>query len=274
MNISESNGLIQMLNSGLFSVVITVVLAILTIIVSYILYKRSKPVARLRFAMGDAALLSPAPQPYGKDLEVRYQGQPVIQLTNTSLAVINDGTTTVRGNDIVSLDQLRLETQGRGSILQATVERMTRVVTGVSAVGLGQKVALDFDFLDPGDGFRVHVLHSGEPGDLQIYGTIRGLPQGIQQLRRGSVNARIIGLAVLVTMVSTSAGFFAGKLLVTTAAGVFSRAALLTLMIAAFGSMTYYLSTMLARRGYLIRRVHAIIRDDPILAWRYDSWIG
>jgi len=82
---------------------------------------------------------------------------------------------------------LRVELKEGSSLLKVSVLKCSREVSSCS-VGRrkdSQRIAdIHFDFLDPGDGIAFEILHSGSRRDLDILGTLRGMPSGIKNYGR------------------------------------------------------------------------------------------
>ena len=151
--------------------------------------------------LSEVELIGVTPTEHSDGLEVRFEGQLIPQLTNSTYAIWNSGTTTLRGRDIVEMEPLRLELEGTGRILRAEIDASTRVVNRGSVALDDKSVRLGFDYLDPGDGFRVTVLHSGQPNELVSLGAVRGVPQGL--LRHDPTKNFFFGVwIVLVTMLA------------------------------------------------------------------------
>jgi len=206
----SANPVSEIINAPWLGILVGAVFVVASIVISYILYKRSRPVTRLRRVLYDVPLIGPAPSEYG-GLEIRYEGANVARATRTIFGVWNDGTTTIRGGDIVEKDPLRLELPEHGpqAILRATVDASTRDVNDVQIIDSSRsKVVVAFDYLDPGDGFRMEVLHSGAPWALKAMGTIRGLPTGItpydpeEELRRNQHSESLV-IAVVASVIFT-----------------------------------------------------------------------
>lgn len=119
---------------------------------------------------------------FPEDVEVRYRGTPVARLTASTVWIWNAGKKTVRGSDVVALDPLSLSFDGE--ILDCSIRRVTREAIRIAASaseedGVG-KVNWRFDFLDPGDGGILEVLHTGTTEAPKCSGTIIGIPKGIR----------------------------------------------------------------------------------------------
>lgn len=144
------------------------------------LYLRAKPRPKMTAAIADVVVIAPASRGISKRLMILFDGQNVERVTASSVGIWNDGTQTFHGRDVVDADPLRIDLTGAGRILQATVEGMSRPHLGATAtISDENRVKVAFDYLDPSDGVRLSIVHSGNPGSLQVNGTIRGLPKGL-----------------------------------------------------------------------------------------------
>ncbi|MDE0294821.1 MAG: hypothetical protein OXI93_11600, partial [Bryobacterales bacterium] len=82
---------------------------------------------------------------------------------------------------IVAYDPLRLHFAGE--ILNVRIRKVTREVlrfTADTSEEASGTVCWGFEFLDPGDGGVLEVLHSGPVEAPKCTGTIMGLPKGLQ----------------------------------------------------------------------------------------------
>ena len=141
------------------------------------------------------------------DVEVRYRGTPVPRLTSSMVWVWNAGKKTVRGSDIVAHDPLRLHFGGE--VLNVRIITVTREVLRITANISEEEakkgmVCWGFEFLDPGDGGVLEVLHNGSAEAPKYTGTIIGLPEGLryrQLLGPYTKGERIIMLLILAAAV-------------------------------------------------------------------------
>lgn len=168
-------------NAGWFGVAVGLLFGIFALWIGFLQYSRSRVIRRLRYSSADVSLIS-GDQANGYDgLTVLFDGQEVPQVTSTSFGLWNDGTETIDGSSIVPSDPLRLTINGGGTILRASVQATHRVVNAPSvAITTPTELVVTFEYLDPGDGFRLQVVHSGRLGSVSSLGSIKGLPQGIQ----------------------------------------------------------------------------------------------
>lgn len=160
--------------------------SILGIALAIFFYLRGRRVARLSLQRSDVTVLGQPGAAFTNALEIRFEGNLVPRVTSSRLVIWNSGKTTIRRNDLVGADPLRLQVGGDGEILRASIVGATRAVNkfevGVSS-GNVDRALLTFDFLDPADGVTIDVVHSGGRADLEISGTVIGIPSGIRQYR-------------------------------------------------------------------------------------------
>ena len=117
-------------------------------------------------------------------VEVRYQEKPVPRLTSSTVWIWNAGKKTVKGSDIVKHDPLRL--RFGGEILNVRIRKVSRDVVKIKADTPEEDrktVCCGFEFLDPGDGGVLEVLHTGSAEAPKCTGTIMGLPKGLKYWR-------------------------------------------------------------------------------------------
>ena len=101
------------------------------------------------------------------------------RVTSSELVVWNCGDTTITGDQVVEGDRLRIQVPEGGQILKHTTLLQTREVNGWRFDQQAPHcVNLVFDFLDPGDGIAIEIIHSEAGQDLDIAGTIRGMSKG------------------------------------------------------------------------------------------------
>ena len=84
----------------------------------------------------------------------------------------------MKGEEIVAHDPLQL--RFGGDILNVRIRKVSREVLRIRADTsgeIGQTVYCSFEFLDPGDGGVLEVLHTGSAEAPECTGTIMGLPE-------------------------------------------------------------------------------------------------
>jgi hypothetical protein len=121
-------------------------------------------------------LIEPESDLMQQGLELTFDGEPIDRLSRTIVALWNSKGDTVRGNDIVAVDPLRIQTSRAGDrVLQARVINRSRREIGLETEldDSGTAALVRFDFLDNRDGGFIEVLHRGRKP--KVVGTLRGV---------------------------------------------------------------------------------------------------
>ncbi|MCH4892998.1 hypothetical protein GO308_07750 [Sphingomonas sp. SFZ2018-12] len=157
-------------------------------------YFKSKQVARLALQSEEIAVVGSATSAFDQHLEVRFEGELVQRVTKTRVIIWNSGNTTIEGSRITEVDPLRAVVDAGSQILRVELVRQTRPVNGVKFTIDERQVLFSFDFFDPNDGFVVEFIHSGTRGELEWFGTIRGIPTGLSTFNSRNPIERLVFL--------------------------------------------------------------------------------
>jgi hypothetical protein len=147
------------------------------IVLGFVFYYRSLARVVIAFQHDTVHLIGGRGAAFPKEVEVRFDGRPVAHVAMTRVVVWNAGNKPVAREDIVSSDSLRLRVSENCKVVRHEVIRQLRAVNRVELTQRDDspnELNLTFDFLDPGDGATIEVLHSGETKAVEMLGTIRG----------------------------------------------------------------------------------------------------
>ena len=97
---------------------------------------------------------------------------------------------------------MRLQAAADAEILQASLVATSRAVLAADVHHDGSSARIGFDYLDPGDGFRIQVLHTGKQGTMSLAGTVRGLPKGVLPGNPPPSFIQVFGVGLLFMSVS------------------------------------------------------------------------
>jgi hypothetical protein len=176
--------MIEFLNQGWFGSVVGL-LGLIVGVVGLVLYLKSKIGARPMCLLKTLRLLGRSEQRLPPQVQVLFEEANVPRLNLTHVYLWNGGQETIHGSQIVQDDPLRCvfeESDDGGQILKADVANVTRLVNKfVVQVASDQRneAVLSFDFLDPGDGVRIELLHTSTARYPKVLGTLRGIPRGV-----------------------------------------------------------------------------------------------
>ncbi|MCY4058154.1 MAG: hypothetical protein OXG44_09145 [Gammaproteobacteria bacterium] len=104
-----------------------------------------------------------------------FQGRKVERLSKATIVVWNRGTEVLRGADIVAADPIRLSIVD-GRILSHRVIKATDAANDFQlepVADAGQELVIHYDYLNPGDGAVVELMHDGT--GTSVVGKARGL---------------------------------------------------------------------------------------------------
>lgn len=156
-----------------------------------IFHLKSRHRPGLAFAAHDVSVIGRGGAAFPDDVEVRFGGAVVPQLTSTMVFVWNSGNRTLIGKNVVEADPLRVVLPEGSRVLKCEVgvtnRRFNGWRTGPCESG---SVSVGFDYLDPRDGAVIAVLHTGGLGQCTLVGTLRALPGGVSDFSRPTLPRR------------------------------------------------------------------------------------
>lgn len=157
-------------------------------VVGLLSYRAARIGARPVYFHRARRLLGKKEQELPEEAEITFNGQAVSRLTSTQCFFWNAGKSPISGADIVTGDPLRLEFDDGDEIVKARVVRTTRRVNNiqVDSPPKSHRALLTFDFLDPGDGVVLELLHTSALKFPKVKGTIKGIPRGLVDIAGSS----------------------------------------------------------------------------------------
>ena len=167
----------ELLNQSWVGSVIGLVGILVAIAITF--YFRVRP--RLASQVNSLELLGNNPV-LPKEIDFLFRGQKVPKVTLSRVAIWNMGNTTLRRDQIVRNDPLRIVTSNGSQILEVSVLSRTREVNdftcAIRVLSAGNEAECTFDYLDTGDGALLELIHTGD-GTVQVTGTLREVPKGV-----------------------------------------------------------------------------------------------
>lgn len=111
------------------------------------------------------------------DLTVTYQGRAVTAASVSKVVIWNDGRKELKKDDIAPAGPVRISARAPAQILDVSPLRVSRDATraSVSPLTAAGHAEIGFDYLNPGDGLAIQVIHTGvSDADLIVAGEIIG----------------------------------------------------------------------------------------------------
>ena len=167
------------MNGGLILGAASLVAAVVGIVIGVRL--RPRRGQRLVYQMSVMRYFDKADYALPDYAEMSYEGTEVERLTKATIMLWNKGTDALRGEDIVESDPIRLSIGEGGRYLDVEIERTSDESNGCVATVRPKRrheVELGYEYLNPGEGMRITVLHDGVNAEPQVLGRAKGLAAG------------------------------------------------------------------------------------------------
>ena len=152
--------------------IVATVVGIVAIVLTITLRRTRKP----RWAIRTTVLIRDYTSELS-DLEIRYSGHPVKNLSVSNVMFWNAGKETIRAEDIAPANPIVIKAPTGTEILnvqELVVNNPSSRLT-CHSTGARQSVSLTFDFLDRGQGTVLQVIHTGTSSeDISVEGEVMG----------------------------------------------------------------------------------------------------
>lgn len=169
----------EFINEGWFGILAGATIAIVTAIVSY---RKSikEPVLSYYISMMEPFFMT-GPIEVIKKLKVHYDNVPVENLTVLTVVLWNSGNAVLEGSALVPRDPLRVVLSQGGKVVipeiarnpnpQCNIELQVDPEDGVNFTS----IRVHFDFLNPGQGVALRVLHLTRTNAAYVSGSLKGV---------------------------------------------------------------------------------------------------
>lgn len=159
-----------------WSFVVGIVIAFLSIIISIVIYIRSKRIKNPIYATRTYNLIQEKIQKI-KDVNITYKNNDINNFSISRVAIWNSGKETINRVDIASGDKLRIIPVSGVKLLDAQIiyEKNSINKFSLNLENVEKEILINFDFFDFEEGIILQVFHTGKSGnDVEIHGTIKG----------------------------------------------------------------------------------------------------
>lgn len=173
------NEIVKFINQGWVGVII----GIMGIIIAILTYKFSikKPIPS--YQKHSLKIIRKNQLELSKDIKIFFNDKEVDNLTKVEIVFWNEGRDTLKSENIVVDDPLLFKFSDDTIILSAKIIKQTRDINKsyIKISETNPNVAhFGFDYLDQNDGMIFEIIHTDINIYPQIMGTIKGIPEGIQ----------------------------------------------------------------------------------------------
>ncbi|MGO4638977.1 hypothetical protein AB4Z43_11115 [Mesorhizobium sp. 2RAF45] len=142
----------------------------------YTIFRRTK--GRLLYQQTSIRLLDAGRSSLLNNVSVLYADKKVPRVSLTHVAIWNSGRSAVRSTDVSEHGPIKIELNGDGEILEATVaaSSMPENDPTLTISDDAKSFSLNFSFLNPGQGVIIRAIHTADKGSALISGTLIDLP--------------------------------------------------------------------------------------------------
>lgn len=187
---------LKWLNNNQWLNLIFLGLAILSIIISIYLFRKSRKNKKPIFDKRSINVISDKIQKIG-DIKVKYKGDKIENLTVTKVAFWNNGNETINESDQAPTDKLRIELNESYRVLDAEVIFQSAPTNNIQIENLANKILVTFDYIDGDEGGIIKFIHTGKKSsDVEFLGTFKGSNK-LKQVNSGIFD---IGISVILNL--------------------------------------------------------------------------
>lgn len=111
-----------------------------------------------------------------QQVEILYEGEQVTQVTSSTFILWNSGNQVIMKERLKTIDPLRIDISEGGKILKYDIIKTNNKTNNFSIKknDTGNSLNIEFDFLEPLNGIRINILHTGKQSNILCNGTIIG----------------------------------------------------------------------------------------------------
>ena len=161
------------------------VVTIISLVIALLSYYMPRNRKKLQYQTASVRYFEEDDYTLPSEVEMSFRGKRVTRLAKSMLIVWSGGTDVLRGEDIVKQDPLTIKLKGTGKILSYSIVGVTSQGNRVLAnkrTDSQSDILLTYDYLNPGDGAVIQVMHDSKQRDLFLVGASKGLSGGPQNL--------------------------------------------------------------------------------------------
>ena len=164
----------DLLDGGQYLNTIFLMLAIISLIMSFVFYKKSIKEKKLVFLSRSFNLLNNSLSSL-PELKIEYNNQLVKQLTLTKISIWNSGKETINESDVANGDYLKISASSEVIFYSSNIDFANRKINELKIFSNENEIKIGFDFLDYSDGGIIDIYHNGkETTEFKVSGTIKG----------------------------------------------------------------------------------------------------
>lgn len=175
--------LLDILNQGWFGIIAGAA-------VGWLLYHRGKRDPHLSYRQTTQTLIARVPQSLISRVSINFDGKPTDDLLSTRLVIWNAGSAAIRSDSFPQGGGLAIAPQKMTAIVGFEIAGISNPLNGVALKESSGHISVDLNYLNPGDGLIVDILHRSEAGKFKVTGILLGHRKGVTY--EGNVDQEVL----------------------------------------------------------------------------------
>lgn len=165
----------EWLNTNPLANVVFLILAILGLLLSYYLYRKSQRIKIPSYLSKSINLIEDSHNKIDR-LKILFDNNEISNLTLTKVSIWNHGNEIIDSSDIAAMDPLRIESK-KEKILDAEIFFESNPVNNFSIeVSSENVIIIHFDYFGNMEGVKINIYHTGKSSDdITVSGTVKGV---------------------------------------------------------------------------------------------------
>ena len=159
-------------NQGWFGIVAGLAIAVF-------LYTRAKRDPQISYQVSTQTLIAKVPKSLKGRVSINIDGQQTDDLLSTRLVFWNSGDAAVKSDSFPTGGGLLIFPEKMSEVLGFDILTTTNTINGVQLKQATSGISISLDYLNPGDGAIIDILHKFGAGKIRLSGILLGQRQGI-----------------------------------------------------------------------------------------------
>lgn len=160
------------INQGWFGIVTGIAIAVF-------FHKRAKRDPQISYQVSTQTLIAKVPKSLLGRVSISIDGQQTNDLLSTRLVFWNSGDAAVKSDSFPTGGALLIFPEKMSEVLGFDILTITNTNNGVQLLQAPSGISITLDYLNPGDGAIVDILHRFGAGKIRLSGVLLGQRQGV-----------------------------------------------------------------------------------------------
>jgi len=163
--------------------IVSMGLGLTGIVLAIFFYFKSRSIRRIVYLKRSFSLLGKSTTSLD-NFSASYQGKELSSLRASKIMLWNCGNTTISKTDIANSEKLSINLPNENRILESRVlsaSNKSNEVT-LNLDNENSSTIIEFEYLDPGQGLVVSILHTGYERQIDVKGIIKGGSIGVYEI--------------------------------------------------------------------------------------------